>query len=163
MFNPKESTFQGITHIDFVTDAEKKGRATPHVLAQPTRALFRGHPRPVFFSKLNAKFDYSLRSFVSCIVLALVRLIREGKQDVQQELTAEQFELWQTSDPAKMANDEVEGVLFHVDRLDAVCCLQNLDHVLERHVHLQIVLAEGLKIPNKKKFKREMAVKSTPT
>lgn len=46
-------------------------------------------------------------------------------------------------------DNEVKRVFLHVSRLDLVGCLENLDHVLKGHVHLQVLLAERLKEKNR--------------
>lgn len=43
-----------------------------------------------------------------------------------------------------MVDDDVESMFLHINRLDTISCFQDLNHVLKRYVHLQVVFTVGL-------------------
>lgn len=44
----------------------------------------------------------------------------------------------------KMVNNKTQCVVLHVCGLHTVCCLQDLNHILKRHIHLKVLLTKGL-------------------
>ncbi len=41
-------------------------------------------------------------------------------------------------------DDEIQGVLFHIHSLYAICSFKDLNHILKCDVHFQILLAKRL-------------------